>query len=392
MHSIRETGLSLIEFAEYHNLNPWYLAQIGEDIPLRRVAERRAKCDHITYEYDWQDDRLSRDEMARAIEQASRALAQYLEHFAYPFYIASEEVQIPLPAIRRMREHHDNSRVKAHTTYGHVQKIGIRACDFKADAEVQFYDRDGDSLDERFYIEIEKPADVSIDELFVFYHSDDVGDLNFWEWQVRPLDVRYDAETNLVRFDGYVYQIVMPDLMIEPQPDPLSALDPLIYAPNLSVHRVYTDTTQQGTGYVLTGCEEKSAEVCFGLLNRKGGQIDFEPTLATSCKCVPTEFRVDVNYLSGIPLKNRRVDKLYGEMICLLAAAYLKCLPCGCACGDNESLLSRYWEIPSFEYDRGKRTAMVTMALMENPFGPQYGAIRAYELAKDLQLIRASAL
>jgi hypothetical protein len=392
MHSIRETGLSIIEFAEYHNLNPWYLAQIGEDVPLRRVAERRAKCDHITYEYDWQDDRLSRGEFARAIGQAENAFAQYAEYYATPTFIEDEEIQLPLPMIQAMQSGRRLDRYKAHTTYGQVQKIGTRAYTFAADVEVQFYDRDGDDLDERFYIEVAKPDGVSVDELFVFYTSDDVGDLNFWEWQVRPLDVTYDSNTDLVRFEGYVYQIVMPDLMIEPQPESLSALNPLIYAPNLAVYRVYVDTTLQGTEYVLTSCEEATETMCYGLLNRKIGQIDFAPSLANNCKCVPSQFRLGANYLSGIPLKNRRVEKLHAEIICLLAAAYLRCLPCGCACGDDDSVLSRYWEVPSFEYEHGKRTAMVTMALMENPFGPQYGAIRAYELAKNLQLIHASAL
>lgn len=400
MHSIRATLLSIDEFAEIMGLNPYYLAQIGDNVPLRRQRIREAKCDDVTFEHEWQDEKLSRYEIARAIEEAELKFATEVGYWPAPKFITDEAITYPQPAADHLyrqldhRRHYPKVRAEGvRLAYGYVRAFGVENLETISDsATVVLSDANGDGVTDTFTCTIAMPIPLGWheSEICVFITDGDRFNWPLSEWEVRPITVRFDSVAEELIITGASYLIVDPAHVVPTAPERLDADDVFTYVPNLLVMRRTVNNENQGLARVGRGCTPSEIELCMGNIDTKIGLVTVVPDRANhphiSCRGEMDVEWANVNYLAGYPRQaNGKMDKYHAQIISWLAAAYLQCLPCGCACSSNDKLLSHFAEIETIQGARGNFPILTTRQI-ENPFGPQRGAIKAWNNARQLAI------
>ena len=87
------TLLSLDQWAQVMGFDLWQFNQIGEGGGL--TFGRDAQCQTVFYQYSWQKQFLSREEIAQAITKAEAAIFPLLRFYPSPVYTVSEEHDYP---------------------------------------------------------------------------------------------------------------------------------------------------------------------------------------------------------------------------------------------------------------------------------------------------------
>src|SRR5688572_22511535 len=88
------TWLSLDRFAQIVGLDPLHWNQLNSDALGQRVV-----CSEVWYQYAWQDsNRVSREDVAMAIQQAEQRLSSYIGYDLIPTWHLNEEVRTARPA------------------------------------------------------------------------------------------------------------------------------------------------------------------------------------------------------------------------------------------------------------------------------------------------------
>src|ERR1044071_7531029 len=86
-----ETLLPPLRWAEIMGLRPWDFGQM-------RIPPQHNGCQDVWYQFPWQKNFLSRDEVSRAIAEAEFMFASKLGFWPAPKYFTNEEQ--PYPAQR----------------------------------------------------------------------------------------------------------------------------------------------------------------------------------------------------------------------------------------------------------------------------------------------------
>lgn len=399
------TGLSLFEYAEIMGISAWEMAQIGNGFP----APSTAQCGHVFYQYPWQRDFLSREEILRCIDEAENALAEQLGYWTYPKFFVDEIVQYPRP-------HQNWLYGYGKTIRGDWKAVSLRwhkvigAGLFNRTVVnnsvavpllVTYSDVDNDGVDDTFTVTGATTV-TDVNELGVYFQAADrLGEDVSETWRIRPVKVAISGGNFTIT--GHSALCVLPILTNVTDPQSLNVTDAAIYISAVEVYRVFLDTTAtsalpyQGVAQWdnQTDCEPDCTfdvkELCIGQRNNQMGQVYANWGAPLTCPHHREPDRLSVNYQAGVPYETGRMNKHMARIVAYLATSLLPSESCGC---ERSNRIISYWRsMPNATNKQGATGRPITIKEVDdNPFNQSRGAIWAWKETMRLMHMGAVAL
>ncbi len=337
--------LSIDEWAALLGISPWDINQ------FRYPGNKSAQCQDVIYQYAWQKDHLSREEIGQAIADAERMVADALLYWPAPHYEVAETVIYPRPHQRELYGY-------AGTPRGEWKSAGARwhqiisggvlnrtQIGTISGVDLVKLDIDNDTVFETFTATITDPAVGTItdpNELALYFiEADRHGEALDETWRIRPVKVTISGNTATFRGHRTLLANPTPEWIVDAQPN--IATDDSNYVTSVECWRTFTDTTAtealpyQGVAEWKTipgcadGCTFAIRQLCMNEQNYSQGQ--FYADFGNACDWPFQDREPDrlaINYVSGVPLVNGRMDKFYAEIIAKLSVSLLANEKCGC--------------------------------------------------------------
>ena len=375
-----------------------------------------AGCDEIWHQYSWQNaDKVSRYDLAEAIQQAEAEITNVLGYSPAPAWVAKETHIYPRHHRRELYGNSYNARslhksVKARL--GKFIQAGQRATTIiSAGATVTYTDEDGDGYKETATV----TASTSVTDKceIKVYHN---GQGGVKEWEIRPAkSITLSSGTVTIKFDAWL--LLDPDLQAAaPTTADPSAIDLeniSNYVASVDIYREHTDFTEESAEfYWEPSCETWLCTTCSGsgcvtctlttqigciyVRNVNSGVV--VPTPATydsdNSQWASAEWAVcrepdqvkiwyyagelSNDYLSG--LSCQPMNHNLARAISYLATARLERPVCGCT--NAQSLSQNLQQDLSRSDDAGSN--FLANEILSNPFGTRQGEIRAWQMIANL--------
>lgn len=397
MHVSTPTLLSLLEWGEVMGINPWLLAQVGEG-----VSVLSPQCDHVFYRFSYQQNFLSREELAHTIAKAEEAVAEQLSYWPAPKWVTNEVHPYPRPHNRQLYGWAGTPRGQwkaLQLNWGKVQGGGSMARTLiSAAGAVVMSDQDGDGVDDRFTVTVATtvtdPAEIAIYFTSVDRNAEPLDET----WRIRPVSVVISGGNAVIT--GHPALLVVPNLESVVDPQILDVTTAANFVTTVEVHRLYLDTTStlanpaQGTALwenpdcAVPPCTVEWLPVCQGARNADTGMVSVD-FLQGGLFCPPSDRepdRVSLNYVAGEPSVNGRMSRAMADVVAHLTTAWLPVDKCGCERADR---IIAYWR--AIEAVDTKGIVPITLKqLDDNPFGVQRGALWAWQRVEQLRQVWAS--
>src|SRR5689334_9771964 len=242
------TLLPLDTWAKVMGVNPWEFNQIGTGFPVSNAAQ----CNHVWFQHSWQQDFLSREEIAKCIDMAEDMIAQELTFYPAPKYILNEVQQYPRPYNRELYAGGRTWRGQQKSVelnWHKVQGGGTLARTLiNAGTGVVLSDTDGDGINDTFTLTQATTA-TDPNEVALYFAVADRNNADVDEtWRIRPVKVAIAGGTATVT--GHSSLLVVPDLTFRTDAAVLDVTTSGNYVTTLDVYRLYTNddttTSQQG--------------------------------------------------------------------------------------------------------------------------------------------------
>ena len=384
-----ETLLPLDTWAKIMGVSPWWFNQFRDGFPTADTAQ----CAHVFFQYSWQHDFLSREEIANCIAMAEDMIATELHFWPAPKYFTDEVQQYPRPGNRELYAggYTVRGQLKSVQLNWHkVQGGGVLARTLvNAGTAVVLSDTDGDGIDDLFTL-TQATSVTDVNEIAVYFTAADRNNDPIDEtWRVRPVTVAISAGVATVT--GHTTLLVPPDLTTRWDAADLDVMTPANYVTALDVYRLYRDddttTNKQGNAiWELTPCATPPCGVeysalCLGAREAEIGFVSVDYGVdTTSCHWRAPD-RVSVNYLAGEPLVNGQMSHQMADIVAHLATALLPVERCGCERADR---IIAYWREVAPASGEGMRVN-IRGSYQEKPFGPQRGAEYAWKKVERLR-------
>lgn len=382
------TLLPLDTWAKVMQLNPFEFNQIGTGFPV----DNSAQCDHVFFQYSWQQDFLSREEIGNCIGMAEDMIAVELGYWPAPKYFVNEVQQYPRPGNRELYAGGRTVRGQLKSVqlnWHKVQGGGLFArTSIAAGVAVTLSDSDGDGINDKFTL-TQATTITDPNEIAVYFTTADRNSEPIDEtWRIRP--VRVSIAAGIATITGHSSLLVVPDLTFRTDAQVLNVTTAANYVTTLDVYRIYTDddttTSKQGNAiWELTPCADPPCGVeysplCIGARQAEIGFVSVSYTPVDTCHWRAPD-RVSVNYLAGEPLVDGQMSQQMADIVAHLATALLPVEKCGCERADR---IIAYWREVAPASGEGMRVQL-TGSYKDNPFGPQRGAMYAYEKVQRLK-------
>jgi len=379
-------------------------------------------CNDVWPQYSWQaSDRVSRDDLAQEIANAEQDIADAINYWPAPVWVAQEVHPYP--------RHHRPDVIQAGgydvrgyhkaiiTDYGYLISPGQRATASVCDAAVVVYsDEDGDGVMETATVSV---ATSLTDECEVKVYFEGYGGIP--EWEIRPARTKTIAGGTFTA-TFWKWQFIDPDLWdalttVEGQ----SAIDWTIIGnvvATVDVYREYTDTTAVSAQFywepksaplnwidnLNCGCGGSGCEAC-GLTTQTGclhirqqraglivpapatySDVDAAWSAASWSVCRDPDL-VKLWYYAGFwDNRKRRGDvceplsRWWQETIAWLATARLERPFCSCA---NVTALAIKLQT-DLSLLSAETSFNVSETLLSNPFGTRRGEVMAWKRVSKL--------
>lgn len=395
------TGLSIDEWAAMLGISPWDIN--GFSYP----GNKSAQCRDSFNQFSWQSDHLAREEVGQAIADAERMIADELLYWPAPHYEVAEVVPYVRPHQRQLfgfagtpRGEWKSAQARWHKIIsgGVLNRTQIGTI---AGADLAKFDRDGDGVFETFTATITDAAIGTISdpyELALYFLSADRhgGDPLDESWRIRPVKVAITGNTAV--FTGHRTLLAKPSPEYAVSPTANDAADNANYVTSIECWRTFTDTTAtaalpyQGVAEWKTipgctdGCTFAIKEMCINEQLYEQGQ--FYADFGNACTWPFPDREPDrlaVNYVSGMPLINGRMDRFYAEMVAYLSVSLLANEKCGCE--RTNRVLSKYRQ-PVLKF-QDKSADAESYAESSNAFPMTYGGQWAFSRCNSLRNIEA---
>lgn len=379
------THLTLLEWGNIMGINPWDLAQIGEGFPVSNTAQ----CAHVWFQQSWQQDFLSREELAFTISKAEEAVAEELGYWPAQRYFLNEEITYP----QGYGEYIDYSWKSIRLGWKKIQAVGMQDRTYLVDAAVVLSDKDGDGVNDTFTATFATTL-TDTSEIGIYFKAADRNNEPIDEtWRIRPVDVAISGGVATVK--GFIGLVVVPDLTTIVNPVSLNITTATNFVTQVEAYRVFTSQTvttlASQQGYAIwenepcdvLPCSGTALPICAGIRNADQGYVwaDYGIGIINPIFTTSEPDRVFLNYLAGVPYINGRMQREYADIVAHLAVAWLPVGSCGCERSDR--ILSYWRQYPS---ELNPRRPISKNELEDNPFGIERGAIYAY---KRIQMLRA---
>lgn len=390
------TGLSLDEWGAILGISPWDLNQFAYPAP------KGAQCADVIFQYPWQRDHLSREEIAQAIADAEAMVADELHYWPYPRYIVNEVVEYPRPKERPLFGYAGTPRGEWKTVQLAWHKVIsgglLNRASLGNTTALTLTDPDGDGVNELFTATLTVPAGTSAAEVGLYFReADRLGEPLSETWRVRPVRVAVSGTTATIT--GHATLLAQPALTQGVNAAKLEAKDNNNYVMGLEGWRVFTDTTAtaekpyQGVAAwknvpdCTQDCTFSVRELCLGEHHNDGGRVFASFGTPSSWPFAEREpDRLYVNYVAGLPLEGGRMNGEMARVIAYLSASLLASEKCGC---ERSERILAHWRkrVTRFEDASARASAFADSA---NPFpmteGGQYAWRRIYRM-KDVEAV-----
>lgn len=383
-HANTETLLPLDEFARILGIDPWSFNQ------MKYPAAKGGQCSDVLFQHPWQEDHLSREEVAQAIANAEQMLADELRYWPAPRYFVGEEVKLQ----REKTLHQEGYRkpkpvqLKWHL----IQAPGI----FKrtsigtiSGSDLATSDSDADDINDIFTATITDPAIGDItdpNEIALYFQAADrMGEALDETWRIRPVTISISGTTATIR--GHLTLLVKPILQSGVKAKALKAEEAANYVTGLECHRVFTDSTfteaepNQGvaiwnniSGCKTDDCGSSQKPLCLGEDNHKLGTV--YAAYGQPCPARRPD-RLEVNYLAGLALENGQMQPEMARCVAYLAVSQLANEKCGC---ERTNKIIAYWKsrVTSFE-DEANKAVGYSKDFNNIPFPVTQGGVFAWK-------------
>ena len=401
------TWLPLDRFASIMGIAPLHFNQAYSDLmPLA------TSCNEAWMQKAWQGtDRLSREDLARAIRQAELMIAKQVGYNLSPDWSVDEKVRttkLAHPPLFSTGEVNARFMKRSVTTGKNYIISGGRKLStlVEAGALVVYSDPDGDGYDELATITVRTcddccdPCDIRIyfTNPYFFGTCDD-------EYEVRPICVTEDPAGILtITLDSWL--LLLPQLAEKFGAAPIDADNMANYEGLVDVYCVTNDPSQMA--YLIweaepnyCGCGSSSCSVCsfaqqagcIAVRDHRRGIFTYSPGdwNATAGAYDATELavgrdpdRLRLWYYSGwkdesLACPTRDMDREWERVVCYLAVALIDQNFCGCT---NTKARMNYWreDLAELKRDGGWNTTENTLNC---PWGTRRGALYAWRFIQE---------
>lgn len=257
------TLLSLDRYAAIMGVNPVHF-QGAAGTSYWPVSPNRNN--DVWPQYSWQaNDRVSREDLARAIANAERDITDVIGYWPAPMWIEQEIREFPHYYRRDLfRVGGGNvrgARVGINAAWGKIISPGQRAVSLVADSTAPVYsDEDGDGWAETATLSF---ATTLTDACELHAYFEDKAGAQ--EWEIRPARSKsISGGTATLVFDSWLF--VDPDLQtLPPTTEGWSAIvveDTSNYVTSVDVYREYTDTTDTSAVFYWEPTPERLGVLC----------------------------------------------------------------------------------------------------------------------------------
>ena len=384
------TLLSLSRFAEILGLNPWYFSQA-----TTATYDGDTSCDPLFLQFAWMDaDKLSREDIARAIDQAEQDIANRLGWWPAPKWITDEDHRYP--------PHHDkalfgvygiNQRGQGKSVtskWAKVRAVGQQAKTLiSAGVAVNIT---GENVTVSVATTVTETSEIEV----YFRVADGADEAASDTYRIRPLKVTITAGAATITGKKWLFL----DPTLWDAPDSIDGDDASNYVTLVDVYRVYNDPSDPADFYWETlpegctdtdnsGCQFITQTACLLIRNADNGFLVPSPAEwdADTSSFTEQSFsqnwepdKVRINYRAGYPLgADGEMDDYWAR-----AVAYYSCALLGresCDCGNASKFMLRWQEDLALNAESGKNYQL-SAEVLNCPFGTERGAVFAWQRVK----------
>lgn len=399
------TLLPIDSWAAILGISPW------EFNSMVYPAPQSTQCKDVIQQYQWQSDHLSREEIAQAIADAEQMIADELLYWPAPYYKVGEVAQYPRPRQRNWYGYGGNVRGEWKTVNLKWQKVisgGVinrtLIGNIPAGSIVKS-DLDGDGVFETFTATLVNAAFASItdtSEVAIYFtapdrHGEPIGET----WRLRP--VRVSISGNTATIVGHRTLLVKPSPEFGVDPDELDPAVDANYVTSLDCYRTFTDTSAtaalpyQGVA-MWKNVPDCTQDCTFSIKELCLGQDDNEDGVVFASYGSPSTWpfsyrdpdRLQVNYVSGLPLENGQMNPEMARIITYLSVSLLANDKCGC---DRSNRILAKWRKPITRFeDNTSESGAVAYQESSNAFPMTVGGQYAWQRTRKLRHLEAIGL
>lgn len=396
MRSQYDTLLSLFEWGSQMGIDPYELAQVGTGFP----AQTQPACASTFMQYSWQQNFLSRDEVALSIQKAENLIANYLGYYPAPKYFYQEKHLYPRPVERYLYGAGTTKRWQwkpVALNWTKVQNLGLfKRTLINGAGAVIYSDPDGDGVTDLFTVTV--PTTVTDPtQIAVYYTLADRLNADIDEtWRIRPVNVAITGGNAVIT--GHQSLCVKPSLEVGYGAQPLDVTTAANFITSMEVYQVYTDTSStvadpaEGVAHwepfpndcSIGPCSAEEWPICANGIDATMGMVGVDYLIAGQNS--PSQNRepdlLFVNYLAGVPRQpNGRMDAQMADIVAHLATSLLPVDKCGC---ERSQYIVHWWR--SFPGDGTGETRPIAPEEIDQPFGQTMGGLYAW---RALQYLRS---
>ena len=385
------TWLSLDRFAQIIGLNPLAFNQLSS-----RTYFPNNTCGDIFFQEDWQhSDRLGRETIAMAIQQAEMEIAREAGFNLMPDWTVDERQPYPHPGVpgqygNALNPYQYNKSIEL--SRAHILSGGVRTKSLiQAGATITRQDDDSDGFQETCVV-IVATSVTDTNEIRAYYPGKSGED----DWEIRPIKVTISGGNANIQFP--VWQIAAANQMEAFNAQPLDAEKATSYESTVDVYRLYNDPQTQsqflweyGTceSSSCIACQFGSQDGCFHTRDPRLGYVvpapgtwnssdsDFDYAEWSACR-EPDQVRFW--YYSGY--KDNTLKRPYADLAPYweYAVAYYACSKFErpvCGCSNVNQFVERWRTDIAFSSDAGSYVS--TPEMLSNHLGSSVGAIYAWK-------------
>lgn len=397
------TWLSLDEFAQIIGLDPLYFNQLSSN-----TYRKNNVCGDVFFQYDYQhSDRIGRDTIAIAIQQAEMEMAAVAGFNLMPDWTIDERLPYPRPGFPELYGTGFNPRYllkSVEASRAHLISGGIRAKTLiQAGAAVVRTDGDIDGYAETCTV-IVPVTTTDTNEIHAYYpgKSGDDG------WEIRPIKVSISGGNATIQFKAW--QIAAANAFESMDAQPLDADAPAVsYETVVDIYRVYNDPSTQlqflwengpdctTCCTTCSACQLGTQAGCFHLRDpRMGFLVPAPGTWNASTQSFDTAYwsacrepdQIRIWYRSGYLDNNlarpyAEISNYWKFAIAVFAVSKFERAVCGCS---NVNQFVEKWRRDAAFSSMQEGGFTVTAELAANKLGTSLGALYAYRTIQKVKV------